>query len=165
MSRGKKFEEDFQNSGNSIRGVLVERIPDPVGGYKSVANFADFYVYEYPHLYYFELKSRRGKYFQIGGKNPDYTEKQYNGLLEKSNIHGVHAGFLVEFQDYEQHFYFPIEVINFYKDTLTSIKAPEAHNYGIRVNTTKKRTRYHIDIEKLLNDVEGWDQWTLMREE
>lgn len=78
---GKKWE-------GIVRGALtnpetsVDRLPDPMMGYKGVRNICDFTVFRAPYLVYLECKATKGNTLSFSA----ITENQWEGLLEKSKI-------------------------------------------------------------------------------
>lgn len=157
QNRGHQFQEDLKNSSNSVN-IILERIHDHTHGFKSLANFADFYLYRYPTLVYLELKSTKGKYFQVLGENAHFTPTQFEGLLEHQMTKGCQCGFLVEFQNYHSHFYLPIGYINELRHQLAdkkrkSIKVEDIPKKYL-VESTLKRTRYNLNLENIISVAE-----------
>lgn len=73
-----------------------------MGGYKGIGNICDFMVFDTPHLFYLECKCCYGKSFPIS----HITQNQWQGLLEKSKIPFVIAGYIIWFIDYDFTFLF-----------------------------------------------------------
>lgn len=152
MSDGKLFERNFKESAERRR-VDITRLYDPVGGRKGVANICDFIAYEYPRIYYFELKSRKGKSFNLGG----VTENQFNGLREKAKTPGTVPGIIIKFNEIENAAYFihinEIERLRQYGEK--SINVDKAAEIGVKLYGTVKRVNYDYDVGLFLDDLAG----------
>ena len=57
VNRGKDFEGQIHTGFDKVRGVSIDRLPDPMAGYAGIKNICDFIVYRYPLQYYIECKS------------------------------------------------------------------------------------------------------------
>lgn len=90
-SRGKQFEAKFKQDFALIPGSTIDRLYDPVGGYKSIRNVSDFIGYVYPYIFYLECKTTEQNTFPLGNLT------QYEDLLEKKNIKGALAGVVIWF--------------------------------------------------------------------
>ena len=121
VNRGKDFEGQVHDGFAKIDGVSIDRLPDPMAGYAGVRNICDFLVYKYPTQYYIECKSCYGNTLSIHSNDPKkkygaITNNQWEGLLEKSKIHGVRAGVLVWFIDHDLTFWYDIRLLQECKD-------------------------------------------------
>ena len=106
VNRGKQFEEEVEKCLRRVKGVSIDRIHDQTTGYVGSSNVCDFIVYKKPYLIYIECKSVHGNTLSIHSiPKPDkrgklhgfygnISDKQWEGLLEKSKIDGVMAGVL-----------------------------------------------------------------------
>lgn len=161
MDEGKKFEVDFENSLSKRSNISYDRLYDTMNGFRGVANICDFIVYARPHQIYFELKSVKDKTFDIGnikeGKFRSLSRTQYQGMLDKVLIQGVSAGVLLEYRlestkEDRKHYFIPIECIEYMaEEGKKSINIKDIEYWGgIEIRSTKKRTRYNIDIDHLL---------------
>ena len=87
VNKGKaweaKFKTDFMKS---FPDGSIDRLYDPVGGYYGINNICDFIGYEWPNIYYLELKSHKGNTF------PFTCLPQYDKLTSKVGGKGVRAG-------------------------------------------------------------------------
>ena len=106
VNRGKEFEAQVEKAFQVIPDVSIDRIHDQTSGYKGSSNICDYIVYKWPNQYYIECKSCYGNTLSIHSNNPkhkygDITNKQWEGLLEKSTIKGVIAGYFVWFIDHD----------------------------------------------------------------
>jgi len=99
VNRGKDFEECIKKAFLKVSDVSVDRLPDQMNGYKGGNNICDFIVYSYPYQYYIECKSIHGNTLSIYSNDEkrrygNISNKQWEGLLEKSKIYGVVAGII-----------------------------------------------------------------------
>lgn len=96
-SDGKKWEGVFRGFIESQSDVSIDRLPDPMMGYKGVRNICDFIVYKRPLELYVECKATRGNTLPFG----NITENQWEGLREKSKITGVIGVILIWFTEHD----------------------------------------------------------------
>ena len=104
INRGKQFEKQIRNGFENCKysdSISIDRLPDPMGGYKGIGNICDFMVFDTPHLFYLEWEGCYGKSFPIS----HITQNQWQGLLEKSKIPFVIAGYIIWFIDYDFTFF------------------------------------------------------------
>ena len=104
VNRGKQFEDVVREAFEKVPDVSVDRLHDQTNGYLGSSNICDFIVYRRPFELYLECKSVHGNTFSIHGKDEKHkygniTNKQWEGLLEKSKIKGVTAGVLIWWVD------------------------------------------------------------------
>lgn len=102
-NRGKQFEAKFEHDFSLIPGSTIDRLYDPVGGYKNIKNVSDFIGYVYPYIFYLECKSVQGNTF------PLVNLTQYDDLITKKNIKGAVAGAVIWFIDHQKECWVPIE--------------------------------------------------------
>lgn len=143
---------NFEDSCKAQR-IDVTRLYDPSAGYAGVKNICDFIVYEYPHIFYFEMKARKGKRINFNV----ITDNQFNGLMEKTEYYGAIAGVIFKFTDFENKAYFlDIRVINALKQAgVKSITPEDAAEEGVLLSGQRKRTNYDYDVQEFLNSVIG----------
>lgn len=173
VNRGKQFEDIIKKSFEKISEVSIDRLHDQTNGFSGSSNIADFIVYKEPYEIYIECKSTKGNTLSIHSNDPKrkygaISNKQWEGLLEKSKIQGVFAGVIVWFIDMDRTFYMPIQILEYmravgYKSVnCTSIK--QALDNGaitgiirgvIEIQGKKKRVFFDYDMEKLLNRMKG----------
>lgn len=151
---GKKFELDFFKSITSPT-TFAYRIKTRKSQYKGDSEIADFFVYRYPSLFVFELKSTKEKRL-------DFTMIRANqviGLDEVSKVNGVHAGVILQLREPTySHWFIPIEVIREYIENEAKsipLKALNEDPRIVEITFTKKRVSVTLDVDKLLNDIEG----------
>lgn len=104
INRGKQFEQQIRQGFENCKYsdiISIDRLSDPMGGYKGIGNICDFMVFDAPHLYYIECKCCYGKSFPIS----HITRNQWQGLLEKSKIPFVIAGYIIWLIDYDFTFF------------------------------------------------------------
>lgn len=111
---GKKGEEKVQLwLDRPDEGYSFDRIPDQMNGFKGSSNICDFICYKYPEMYYIECKSTWEDRFDFSM----LTEKQHDGLLEKSRISHVHGWVIVLFASYKRAFVIDIRDIKRMEDS------------------------------------------------
>lgn len=153
VNKGKaweaKFKTDFMKS---FPDGSIDRLYDPVGGYYGINNICDFIGYEWPNIYYLELKSHKGNTF------PFTCLPQYDKLTSKVGIKGVRAGVVLWFIDHDQVIYAPISTITKMKeDGKKSINVKELDDYHlIKLPGQKKRVFVECDY-RLLKDLNEGD--------
>lgn len=153
VNKGKaweaKFKTDFMKS---FPDGSIDRLYDPVGGYYGINNICDFIGYEWPNIYYLELKSHKGNTF------PFTCLPQYDKLTSKVGIKGVRAGVVLWFIDHDQVIYAPISTITKMKeDGKKSINVKELDDYHlIKLPGQKKRVFVECDY-RVLKDLDEGD--------
>lgn len=159
---GKRFEQDFEKSCSSFELISIDRFYDVMNGFKSINTISDFVVYKLPYLYYFELKSYKGKKLYWSS----IRDNQWNGLMEKSKIEGVHAGILIQFYEHDKHFFVAIEQCQQLKDSgEKGISLDWCEEHAIELVGTKKRTRFsYDDVYKFLSDIARDGKWKTSKE-
>lgn len=149
---GKKFEKDFKVSADLDNAdVCVTRLFDTMGGYAGVKNICDFILYNYPHIYYFELKATQEDSLAF----VNITRTQWDGLTKVSKIDGTISGILVNFYTYEEVYFIPIEYLNMIKSNgATNIHINEARKFT-RLKGTKKRVTFTYEVRRMLKDLQS----------
>ena len=152
INRGKKFEQVIRESFERVSGVSIDRLNDNTAGFKGIAGICDFIVYREPYEYYFECKSVHGNTLPFS----NITDKQWQGMLEKSQIEGVFAGVIVWYIDKDATFFIPIQTLN-HDESIghKSMSCKSCYEYPSIVEITgkKKRVFFDYDMEKFLNDL------------
>lgn len=151
---GKKFEQRFkQDFLLTIPESTIDRLQDGQSGYKSITNISDFIGYSYPNIFYLECKTKKGTTF------PFQNLTQYDKLIEKVGIHGVRAGVVLWFYEYDKVYYIPISTITKMKqDNKKSIHVTKSINEGyfmLDISSTKIRTYMHSDYSVLKTLIDG----------
>lgn len=96
-NRGKDFEAQIKEAFEKVPDTSVDRLHDQMNGFKGSTNICDFIAYHYPHQYYIECKCCYGNTLPFS----NITDRQWKGLLEKSVITGVVAGYMIWFIDHD----------------------------------------------------------------
>lgn len=170
---GKVFEDDFRSSIDKDRCLLI-RLNDQPQSYAKTARFSlkppcDFILYDSQTKLFVPLelkttKYRSMSYEDINEENPNNAmihKHQLKKLYEFSNYDGVRSGLLLNFRTDEtkiQRTYY-ISIQNFLdmckKINKKSVNEIDLLNVGkaIKVNGTKKRSRYIWNINELLNSL------------
>lgn len=154
---GKMFEQDFLESAVK-QNMLVEREKDNVAYFSTTKNPYDFRIYEYPNIFYIELKSTGGS--SISLQENIIRPHQIEQLYARTKFKGVYAGFLFEFRERKlktkttPHEVYYLSIQNFLKkpphtktlsvDTVRSLG-------GIKVDANRKISRYTMDVQKLIS--------------
>lgn len=167
-NKGKDFERVIRKSFERVEGVSIDRINDNTAGFKGIAGISDFIVYREPYEYYFECKSVHGNTLSIHStpkpdKNGDLhgfygniSDRQWEGLLEKSKIQGVFAGIICWWVDKDITLFIDIRRLKFLRDAgCKSIRYDneEWSNLIIPIPGKKKRVFFDYDMEVLLNEL------------
>lgn len=154
MTKGKQFElilrEDWKQS---IQGSTIDRLYDPVNGYKTISNISDFIGYKRPLIFYLEAKTIKGNTF------PFQNFTQYEKLLGKLGIDGVRAGAVIWFYEHDRVVYVPVSSVKKMKEEgkkSVNITTIDTDGYRfIEIPSVKKRVFMTSDYSVLLNTQEG----------
>lgn len=147
---GKNFEDDVIRSVAENKQLSLYRLYDTTGGRAGVKNISDFIAYKYPHEYYLELKSTKENRLNFKA----ITDKQYNGLLEKSKIKGIYAGIIINYREIEKTYFVEINTIrNMREMGGKSISSEYASKVGVEMRGIKRVTRFRYDLEELLTNI------------
>ena len=163
VNRGKQFENVIRKSFECVEGVSIDRINDNTAGFKGIAGICDFIVYLKPYQYYIECKTVHGNTLSIFGNDEKHkygriTNKQWEGLLEKSKIEGVRAGLIVWWVDKDITLFIDIRRLKFLRDAgCKSIRYDncEWSNLIISIHGKKKRVFFDYDMERFFRDIDG----------
>lgn len=162
VNRGKQFENVVREAFEKVPEVSVDRLHDQTTGFKGSQNICDFIVYRKPYEFYFECKSVHGNTLSIYSNEPkkkygNITNKQWDGLLEKSKIEGVFAGIICWWIDKGITLFIPIQVLQFIRSIdKKSVRYDDIYNYDgypdiIEIKGQKKRVFFEYDMEEFLN--------------
>ena len=156
VNRGKDFEQKIKDAFLKIPEVSIDRLHDQMTGYKvTSANICDFIVYKKPYEYYIECKSVHGNTLPFS----NISDRQWNGMLEKSKIQGVFAGVICWWCDKDVTKFIPIQMLEIAK-TLgeKSIRFDNSDIYemwsAIPIVGTKKRVFYDYDMDSFFHTIE-----------
>ena len=163
VNRGKQFENVIRKSFERVEGVSIDRLNDNTAGFKGVAGICDFIVYKEPYEYYIECKSVHGASLPFS----NITDKQWQGMLEKSQIEGVFAGVICWWIDKDVTKFIPIRDLVIAKkcgyksiryDTECYIEHPMDElgykAFSIEIKGKKKRVFFDYDMEEFLNEIQ-----------
>lgn len=156
VNRGKDFERQVKTSFEKIEGVSIDRLKDSMSGYMGDNTISDFIVYKKPYEFYIECKAVHGNTLNF---KSDIRPNQWQGLLEKSIINGVYAGFMVWFIDHDITVYVGVSVMANMRasglkslnikdlDYIENIQSPQL----IKIEGRKKRILYDYDMSSFFN--------------
>lgn len=172
-NRGKKFEEVVEKAFEKVPNTSVVRLHDQTTGYLGSSNHCDFIVYKEPYEYHIECKSVHGNTLSIHSiPKPDkngvlhgfygnITDKQWEGLLEKSKIPGVVAGILCWWIDKDATVFLPIQMLQDLReigDKSVSVTGDWQDFYNdwlwCWIQGRKKRVFFDYDMERFLHIME-----------
>lgn len=153
VNRGKDFEKIVQKALERIDGVSIDRLHDQTTGFKGSSNICDFIVYSYPHQWYIECKTCYGNTLNFH----NITDKQWIGLLEKSKIRGVIAGYIVWFIDKDVTLFITADTMKTLRDDgakslrIDQIVGYEVSRHYIVISGKKKQVFFDYNIQELLD--------------
>lgn len=150
-NRGKQFESVIRECFERVPGVSIDRLHDQTTGFAGSTNICDFIVYREPYEFYFECKSVHG------GTLPfrNVTDKQWEGLLEKSKIPGVFAGVICWWEDKDRTLFIPITTLEDMKNFGGKSLSWEINlaQGMVEITGTKKRVFFNYDMEVFLDEL------------
>ena len=154
INRGKDFEKVVKEAFEKVPNVSIDRLHDQMNGFMGSANVSDFIMYKYPHEYYIECKSVHGNTLPLS----NITDRQYNGLLEKSKVDGVFAGVICWWIDKDVTKFISVEELKMCKaNDYKSIRfdhEPFTLDGAIDIEGKKKRVFFDYDMGKFLHILE-----------
>jgi len=146
VNRGKQFESVIKEAFEKVDGVSIDRLHDQTNGFAGSKNICDFIVYKKPYEYYIECKSVHGNTLPFS----NITDRQWQGLLEKSQIEGVFAGIICWWIDLDETWFIPIWVIEDAKREgakSVNLKHPHMKGYWTSIEGKKKRVFFEYDMK------------------
>jgi recombination protein U len=158
VNRGKDFENCIKTAFEKVEDVSIDRLHDQTTGYLASSNIADFIIYKYPFMCYMECKSVQGNTLPFS----NISDKQWQGLLEKSKIEGVIAGVCVWFIDHDVTRFIPIQRLE--ASRIIGDKSVNVKNFmevgwlenSIEIPGRKKRVFFEYDVSKFFNKVQNY---------
>ena len=153
---GKMFEQDFMESATK-QNLLFEREKDNIAFQSRGKNPYDFRVYDYPNIFFLELKSTGNA--SVSLQENIIRPHQIEELYKRSKIKGVHAGFLFEFRERNlktktrKHEVYYLDIQDFAKKPkgIKSLSVETVKSLGgVKVEAEKKISRYTIDVKDLI---------------
>ena len=167
VNRGKDFEDVFKTSCMLVKDVSIDRVHDQTTKFAGSSNICDFIAYKKPYEYYFECKSVHGNTLSIfsnpkkdkNGKLKGFygniSDKQWQGLTEKSKINGVCAGVVVWWVEKDVTMFIPIKALNELREQgKKSIRFDDKHKLFIKLTGKKKRVFFEYDMKSFFNTIE-----------
>lgn len=167
VSRGKQFENVIREAFERVPDVSVDRLHDQTNGFVGSQNICDFIVYKKPHEYYIECKTVHGNTLSIHSNDPkkrygNITNRQWEGLLEKSHIKGVFAGIICWWVDKDVTMFLPIAILNElyhlgYKSVRYDSYMAGRKDYGkyVTIQGKKKRVFFDYDMSIFFKEMEN----------
>ena len=153
---GKMFEQDFFESAVK-QNMLVEREKDNAAFFNTTKNPYDFRIYEYPNIFYIELKKTGVS--SISLQENIIRPHQIEQLYARTKFKGVYAGFLFEFRERKlktkttPHKVYYLSIQDFMKKpkNTKTLSADTVRSLGgIEVEANKKISRYTMNVQKLI---------------
>jgi len=165
VNRGKRFEKVIEEAFMKVPGVSIDRLHDQTTGFAGSTNICDYIVYKKPFEYYIECKSVHGNTLSIHGTDDKHrygniTNKQWEGLLEKSKIKGVYAGIICWWIDKGVTKFIPIQALEFmHRNGYKSIRYDSGVPFGceyymIPIEGDRKRVFFDYDMDIFFYDIE-----------
>lgn len=175
VNRGKKFESIIQEAFEKVLNVSVTRLHDQTTGLKGSTNPCDFLIFHTPYLYAIETKSIHGNTFPIYSKPKkdkngilhgfygNITDKQWEGLLEMSEVKGVHAGIIVWFIDNDETIFLDIRLLKRWREAGNKsihsypewIEYVESNCDWCYIVGKKKRVFFDYDMNQFFKEMEN----------
>lgn len=152
---GKEFEGVVRKAFEKVPNVSIDRLHDQTTGFKGSSNICDFIVYREPYEYYFECKSVHGNTLPFS----NITDKQWQGMLEKSQIEGVTAGVICWWIDKDVTKFIPIQVLAWldmsgYKSIRYDKGTPDKYIGDItEIKGKKKRVFFDYSMQDFLDNL------------
>lgn len=175
QNRGKQFESVIHDAFLSLPGISVDRLHDQTTGFAGSTNICDFIVYQCPYEYYFECKSVHGntlsihsvpkpdKHGKLHGFYGNITDKQWEGLLEKSKIPGVRAGVICWWVDKDTTMFLDIRLLEelrkrgyksvAYHASFALEDIDHLPDLWTLISGQKKRVFFEYDMKKFLEEL------------
>ena len=157
VNRGKSFENEIRKQLKMVSGVSVDRIHDQTTGFYGSKNICDIIAYRYPNEFYFECKTVHGNVLPF--KN--ISDKQWEGLVEKSTKLGVFAGIICWWVDKDITAFIPIELLYVFRlHGKKSIRYDCDYNlFGayriLQIKGKKRRVFFDYDLKGFLNELQS----------
>lgn len=126
---GKKAEKKIKEwLDRPEEGYCFDRIPDQMTGFYGSKNICDFTLFKSPYMYYIESKATYEDRFDFSM----LTDKQHDGLLDKSKIRNVFGLVIVLFVSYKRAFILDIrDIERLEKDGKKSINIKKIDKWAI----------------------------------
>lgn len=157
VNRGKQFENVIRECLERVANVSVDRIHDQTTGFRGSSNICDIIAYRYPNEFYFECKTVHGNVLPF--KN--ISDKQWEGLVEKSTKLGVFAGIICWWVDKDITTFIPIELLHVFRWCgKKSIRYDCDYNlFGayrmLQIKGKKRRVFFDYDLKGFLDELQS----------
>lgn len=153
VNRGKQFEGQIRKALQTAQNCSQDRFADPMAGYAGIRNICDFVAYRYPCQYYLECKTTNENTLPFS----NITDNQWEGLLAKSKIYGVLAGYLIWFISPDRTVFISAQEMKRWKDEgkkSINIKdlSPLTLNF-VNIYGHKKRVLIEYDGDGMVEDL------------
>jgi len=177
MNAGKIFEKNVKDSVDEEK-IYFYRLRDSPSSFNindknknnknpvrfSPSNDYDFILFQDGHFFAIELKSTQSTSISIGSNIDDKTTwkgksikfNQVKGLLKANKHNLIHAGFLLNFRQFDKTFWLDISEFEKFCRSTSKVSinmADVVRHGGILVDQTLKKVNYRYDIQKMINDV------------
>ena len=133
-------------------GYCFDRLPDQMTGFFGSTNICDFTCFKAPYMIYIESKATYEDRFDFSM----LTEKQHDGLLEKSKIQNVFGLVIVLFATYKRAFILDIREIKRLEDNKKhSLNIKKFEKWSIKyseVQTIPSNRKYLLDYTGEIED-------------
>lgn len=151
VNRGKQFEEKIKEGFLKCEEVSIDRVNDQMSGYKGSANICDFISYKKPNLFYLECKAVHGNTLNLSS---DITKNQWDGLLKKTAIDGIIAGYMIWFVDHDVTLFVGSQTLRVHRIDNKSLNINHLEDINhLKLKGRKKRVFFEYDIKDFLKRV------------
>lgn len=163
---GKIFEQQWKKSvNNKMYYYRLKDSPSSFGQDSTKVRFTldndfDCFIFYNRFLFPMELKSTELTSISIQREKADKGKmiklNQIKGLSESNEYDGIFAGFVLDFRNTNNTYWFSIESFNLFllESDKKSINEKDIIKYkGILIDKTKKKVNYMYNIQKLLEDI------------
>lgn len=171
MNKGKIFERQIKLSAER-QNLFILRLNDTDLSWAksekskfSAKSPCDFILYNYPNIFFLELKSTENKSISIQRELEDKNHKmiklhQINSLVQMSQCNGAYAGFIFNFKErdgiLEDTYYMSIQDFSNFlvnTDKMSINKLDIVQNNGIILEQKIMRKYYIYNLDKLIKEI------------
>ncbi len=151
---GKRFENNFRESGKGIDDIIIERLVDTQGMRKNVKTPSDFICYYYPNIYYLEMKSIGSNRLPLA----NISEHQWLELHKRKKTKGCISGVCINYriEDDEQSYFLDIDTLQALRNAGDkSISVDQAKELGIKIEGKLKKVNVKYDIKSFFDKLKN----------
>ena len=152
-NKGKKFENCIQLGFEKVQDLICwDRVKDNMGKLKGVKGICDFISFYRGNLFYLECKSTKGKSLSFA----NFTETQFEGLIQKSVYPNVRCGALIWFVDHDVNVWIDIRVLDKFRrnSQKKSINLDDIEKIPhVDLKSEKNRVYFKYDMLVILEDI------------